>query len=152
MAAYVDLAFFKAHSTMDPDDVDAFEMAWPGRLAVLFGSWSRYVDGLLRKVYEVPLEAPYPVEVRLSVVRIVTAEAFKIRGFTPGTAQKEVCEADAALALALLKELAATDGRLELPRKDESPETEGPAKGGPLSYSEASPFVWIDEQAAAVRG
>jgi hypothetical protein len=146
LLAYVDRAFFEAHSTMNPADVDAFEVAWPGRLATLFASWSRFVDGLLRKVYVVPLQEPAPIEVRLAVVRIVTAEAFKILGYRPGSSEKEVSDADAAAALASLKELAAADGRLELPLKDEAPEAEGPGKGAPLGYSETSPWTWTDIQ------
>lgn len=131
---------------MNPSDVDAFEAAWPGRLLALFASWSRYVDGCLRKVYEVPLQDPAPIEVKISVVRIVTAEAFKIYGYKPGSSEKEVSDADAATAFAALKELAAPDGRLELPIKDVAPETEGPSKGAPLGYSETSPWTWIDLQ------
>lgn len=146
MAAYIDLAFFKVHTTMGHADLDAFEAAWPGRLVALFASWSRYVDGKIRKVYVVPLEDPQPIEVKIAVVRYVTAEAFKIYGYRPGSSEKEVCEADVVTAAAELKELVSADGRLELPLKDTTPETEGVAKGGPLGYSETSPYTWIGIQ------
>lgn len=150
MVAYIDLAFFKTHTTMGYADLDAFEAAWPGRLVALFAAWSRYVDGKLRKVYIVPLEAPQPFEVKIAVVRYVTAEAFKIYGYRPGGSEKEVSDADVATSAAELVELCSATGRTELPLKDEAPETEGVAKGAPLGYTETSPYTWIGIQRAEV--
>ena len=153
MTDYVDIEFYKAHATLDEEDVNAFESQYPGRLAKLFATWSRYVDAFLRKVYVVPFVAPFPVEIRICVTRLVTSELKKIVGYRPGTSDKEVCDADVVLAMEFLKELRdAKDGRLELPLKNETPEAEGVAKGGPLFFSEQSPYDWTDAQVEAVRG
>lgn len=150
---YFTLAFFKDHTTIDVEDVEAFEQRYPGRIEKLIVTWSRYLDAFLRKIYVVPFAPPIPIEICINGTRLVTAEVMKIRGYTPGTSQKEVCDADVALATEFLKELRDPEnGRLELPLKNETPEAEGVAKGGPLFFSEQSPYDWTDAQVEAVRG
>ena len=153
MTAYIDYAFFQDHTIIDWSDLVEFQSQNPGRLERLFASWSRFVDGLLRKRYVVPFVAPFPVELQLHLTRIVTSEVMKIRGYTHGTSQKEVCDSDYEMSMEFFKELRdAEKGMLELPLKEQFPEAEGVAKGAPLGYSEQSPYEWTDVQVEAVRG
>jgi hypothetical protein len=81
----------------------------------------------------------------------VTIRAWMKRGFDPNDLATEEYKADAAAAMEEIKEAANADtGLFELPLRADTTAS-GISKGGPLGYTEASPYVWTDEQARAGR-
>lgn len=149
--AYLDVTAFKLHSVMPAEYIDAIELATPGWLAQQLEYWSRQIDSRLAKRYDVPFGTPYPDAVAGWLARIVTVRAWMKRGFDPSDLAIEEYKADAAAAMEEIKEAAnAVDGLFDLPLRQDTTAS-GISRGGPLSYTEASPYVWADEQALTGR-
>lgn len=151
MPAYLDLAGFKGLSTMPSTDVDGVETLYPGFVDAQLGHASRRIDGRLRKRYAAPFGAPVPETVKLWLAQIVTVPVMLKRGIDPNDAQFEEIKALATQAYDEIKE--AADGELglwDLPL-NENTTASGISKGGPLGYSEQSPYVAFDQQSAIGR-
>lgn len=149
---YLDLPGFRAETLMPGSDVDALDVRHPGWIAGQLESWSRQIDARLRKRYAVPFVAPYPIAVQGWLARIVTLRCYLKRGVDPNDAQFEVIKEDADNAVAEIKEAAdAETGLYDLPLIEGS-SASGISKGGPRSYSEASPYVGFDVQERVGRG
>jgi len=150
VAAYLTLATFKDLTVMPDAVVDAIEVASPGFIDKQLGIWSRWIDARLTKRYASPFVDPAPDTVKLWLQAIVTFRAFLKRGVDPNDEQMAEIKKDLDQAVAEIKEAATAEtGLFELPL------TEGGAgavsKGGPLGYSEQSPYVWMDRQAETGR-
>jgi hypothetical protein len=110
---------------------------------------SSHIDARLRKRYAAPFAVPVPEIVLEWVERLVTRDCYVKRGFNPGDdAEDNEILARAVAAEAEVKEAAdSKDGLFALPLRDDA-DADAIVKAGPLSYSEASPYVWSDVQAA----
>lgn len=147
--AYLTLNEFKALTTMPPSYVDEVEQLAPGYTEQRLAAQSALVDARLAKRYRTPFTAPVPVAVQEWLARLVTLDVWQRRGYDATDAQAHLYREQAAAALDEIKEAAnAVDGLYDLPL---STGASAIAKGGPLAYSERSPYVWTDEQGAAGR-
>lgn len=152
MSAYVDMAYVKLVGSMPAADIDAVETMYPGTFVGLASAVSRLFDSRLAKRYAAPFAASVPEAVKLNVAFVVVAHLWKKRGFNPGSAQDELIEKDRLEALAWLKEAAdSKEGLVELPLREDLPSGDGVERGGPLGYSETSPYKWTDRQACEGR-
>ena len=146
MAIYLDLTSFKALSTMPSGIVDDVESVSSGWVLGQLGYWSAWIDSRLGKRYAVPFSSPYPVAVTGWLARIVTLQVWLKRGIDATDEQFLEIKSDANAARDEIKAAANSNvGLFDLPeRADVS--TSGISRGGPLSYSESSPYVWADRQ------
>lgn len=147
MAAYLDLAGFKAITVMPAPDVDELEERvedWiDGQLELV----SADIDSRLRKRYAAPFSTPVPLTVKRWLARIVTRECYLKRGVDPLDPQWTSIEAAATKAEEEIKEAADSEtGLFDLPLRADTTST-GISKGGPYGYSEQSPYVWTTKQA-----
>lgn len=151
--ALVDVSGFTLRTVMPPGDVTVLETKAPGWLLSSLQTETAYLYSRLRKRYAVPFDAANPPEVaRRWLVQLVTSNAYRKRGANPQDPQLELVEKDRDRALAEIKEAAdSNEGLFDLPLHAETAGT-GITNGGPLGYSEASPYDWIDVQATSVRG
>lgn len=158
---YLDLAGFKARSIMPSADLDMLEVAEPGWIDTKLEDTSSEINARLAKRYAVPfgtamLNAPR-TDVPRIVLRwlsdIVTAACYAKRGVNPSSPYDQAAILDPAIqARAEIKEAADAEGGLfELPLLASSDVT-GVSRGGPLSYSEASPYTWADRQREDAEG
>lgn len=146
MGPYLNLAAFRARTLMPATYVDELEAAHPGWIDIQLDEESDAIDARLRKRYAAPFETPFPKKVLRWLTRIVTRSAWLKRGFDPNDPQGAEIVKDAETALEEIEEAAdAENGLFDLPLRADTTKT-GISKGGPLAYSEASPFVWQDEQ------
>lgn len=151
MAAYLTLLEFKLLSVMPAEFVDAIEAVTPGWTEAQLSLESARIDSRLRKRYDVPFGSPAPVEVQGWLANIVTLRAYTRRGFDPTDEQAAIYKDDAATALAEMKEAAdSNEGLFDLPLRADTTAS-GISKGGPKVYSETSPYVGFDVQAATGR-
>jgi hypothetical protein len=148
--AYLTHAEFKARTLMKPADVDALEVKRPGHVALLLEDETAWIDARLRKRYAAPFAAPVQPVVRRWLTQLVTLKALLAWGFHPESPQDALIEKQHDLATAEIKEAAdAETGLFDLPLRADTTAT-GISKGGPLAYSEASPYTWMDRQREAV--
>lgn len=151
MTAYLDLAGFKDLSEMPAASIDELEVDHAGWVDAQLGYWSRQIDARLAKRYATPFESPYPLAVQGWLARVVTVRALRRRGVDANDEQYADMKADAEAAWAEIREAAdSNEGLYELPLRADTTET-GISRGGPYSYSEQSPYVWTDRQAATGR-
>ena len=144
MAAFLDLAGFKALTVIPGEDVDEVETRYPGWIAGQLGIESARMDGKLRKRYA--LESPYPLIVTAWLTRIVTPLVYFKRGVDPTDEQYTDMSADARQAREEITEAAnSVDGLFDLPLIEAATQT-GIAKGYPQAYTEAGPYVFLDQQ------
>lgn len=142
--SYLDLDEYKKYSILPAVDIDDIETIQAGWIDRKLRAISRSVDARLRKRYAVPFESPYPDAVCDWVARIMDPQTLKKRGVDATDQQFISIEEDAKAAIEELKEAAnAEDGLFDLPVVD-SADGSAITKGGPLGYSESSPYVWTD--------
>lgn len=143
---YLDLAGFRARTLLPGGDVDLIESAAPGWILGQLSDWSAQIDARLAKRYEAPFAAPYPIAVLGWLARIVTVRCYLKRGVNADDEQFVLIKEDAAAALVEIKEAAdAKEGLYELPLRSDTT-AGGATKGLPLVATQASPYVWMDEQ------
>lgn len=147
MTAYITIDRFKLLSTIPGGFVDAVELVTPGFTAAQLEYWSRWIDAQLAKRYRTPFSAPIPIAIEGWLTRIVTPRIWSKRGVDPTDEQWLEVKADDEAARTEVKE--ASDGQLglyDLPLNDGADSASGIARGMPLVYSEASPYVGFDQQ------
>jgi hypothetical protein len=146
MAAYLDLAGFKAETTMPVEHVDELVATSPGWIDRQLERVSRLIDSRLAKRYAVPFGSPAPDAVKGWLADIVALRCYLRRGVDPADLQMAEVKADHDRALAELLEAAnAETGLFDLPLLA-STTASGISRGGPQGYSEQSPYVWTDQQ------
>lgn len=149
---YLDVIAFKARTIMPSEDVDLLEEKAPGYLASRLALASSRMNAQLRKRYAVPFLAPVPEIVLGWLTSIVTPEAYRKRGWNPSDEQSAEIEQDRKDALDEIKQAADSEnGLFDLPLRDDV-DGSGVVRGGPVAYSEPSPYDWLDVQAEAIRG
>lgn len=148
MNAYVDIDFVKLVGSLPAEDIDLLEEKYPGLFDKLSKSVSRYFDSRLTKRYDVEdMHADPPEGLKWEVAHYILFFLWKKRGFNPGSAQDQLIIEDKKHADDWLKEAAdSKDGLIELPKKEADGGAGGITRGGPLGYSETSPYVWMDRQ------
>jgi hypothetical protein len=145
------LAEFAVRSAMPDGDVYALEQAQPGFIAARLEFRTGWIYARLGKRYAWPFVAPAPDTFLGWLTDLVTYDAHVKRSQNPGS--EPHYEQMATDAKAEIKEAAdSKDGLFDLPLRQDLPGSSGIALGGPLGYSEASPYTWIDRQRDAVRG
>lgn len=149
--SYLDVAEFKARTIAPASLVDGAHLAVPA-------PWTAFVESRLKintsrinarltKRYAVPFAAPYEEIVLGWLTSMTTVDLYEKRGWDPSDAQAQRLIDAVAQAEAEMKEAAdAEEGLYELPLRADLPTETGVAKGGPLGYSEASPYTWLDLQ------
>lgn len=146
-----DVIDFRTRTVMPDVYVDELWTVRSGYLeAAIRGAYAD-IYSRLRKRYKVPFTVVPEVVVRW-MTRIVTPEAYRARGVDASDDQIELIDADRLRAYEEIKEAAdSKDGLFDLPL-DETLDETAIAKGGPLAYSEASPYTWSDVQNETLRG
>jgi hypothetical protein len=132
--------------------VDEIEARTPGWITQRLANRSSYIESRLRKRYDIPQQAPYPLIVIDWLVNIVTYEAWLKRGVAATDEQFQEYVKRAAAAETDLTEAANSEtGLFDLPLKQDALIGSGVTQGFPRGYSEASPYGWADEQACRGR-
>ena len=138
---------------MPQTDIDAVEGETPGFTNARLATHSAKIDTRLRKRYAVPFSPlrVYPEAVLEWLTKIVTFELYLKRGVDPSDQSLALVKADKEQAEAELKEAAdAQSGLFDLPVLDVG-DSSAVTKGGPLCYTETSPYVFTDIQVSAGR-
>lgn len=131
---------------MPSEAVDELESVASGFLAAQLAAWSAWIDSRLSKRYATPFAAPFPIAVRMWLARIVTPRALQRRGVDANDEQYIDIRDDAKAAESEVLEAANSEvGLFDLPLRGDTTAT-GISRGGPLGYSETSPYVWTDIQ------
>jgi hypothetical protein len=149
---YLDVAGFGLRSVMPAEMIQRLEQRSPGWLQTKLNSKSAWIDAKLGKRYAVPFASPAPEIVLDWLAALVTPEAYGKIGFNPSSEEDKALIIDPAdQARDEIDEAAdAQNGKFELPlRADTS--ANGIVKGAPMVYSEQSPYVAFDRQAATGR-
>jgi hypothetical protein len=151
--AYLSVDEFRTRTVMPAEYVDRLQTIAPGFVASQLESASRLdIDAQLRKRYAAPFdEASAPEAVKTWLARLVTVPCWDRRGVDPGDQGFERALEEAERTRKQIAEAADGDkGLYDLPLRDDSKAT-GISKGGPLAYSEQSPYVGFDGQARVGR-
>lgn len=145
------LAEFRDRSLMPIEDVNELEAARPGFIDRRIAIHAGRIHGRLAKRYAVPFTAPVPEVVLGWVEAFVTLDAFMARGFNPRSEQDALIKEAATRADAEIKEAAdSKEGLFDLPLREDTTGTSGVSVGGPLGYTEISPWRWTTVQRDAV--
>lgn len=142
---------FKDRTTLPDTYVDEMENARPGWMAAQINLVTAWVNARLCKRYAVPFVDPAPEIVLGWVTALVTMRVWSRRGYDPNSPDMVEVLADLKLAKDEIKEAADSEvGLFELPLRSDT-DVVGVTKGGPWSYTEASPYVWTSRQACTGR-
>lgn len=144
---YLDVTGFSLRTVMPPGSVDELEVLHPDYLQTKLNDWSAWLNARLAKRYDTPFGDPPPVIVILWLTALVTPEAYGKLGWQPSSESDRASILDPATrALAEVKEAADSEkGLFELPLRSDTT-TNGISRGGPLAYSETSPYRGFDLQ------
>lgn len=149
MAAYLNIETFRDRTVMSDEYVDELERRYPRWLSTQLESFSGWLNSQLGKRYAVPFAEPYPDTAQRWLADIVTFRAYRKRGWDPTDDEAVQSKVDHDNARTEVQQAAnAVDGLWDLPRADGA---SGISKGGPRSYTEASPYVFTNVQSDAGR-
>ena len=154
MTAALTVAEFKLRTSMPTNYVDELaategEDFWPKQIMQA----QEWIDARLAKRYALPFLAPVPGIYLGWITVLATLAGYIRRGFDPTAKQNELFVTAVTDAKKEIAEAADSSvGLFELPLRADKPGTSGVVAGGPLGYSEQSPWDWTDRQIEAVRG
>jgi hypothetical protein len=150
---YLDVVGFGMRSIMPAEMIARLEAKAPGWLQTRLNAKSSWLNAKLPKRYDTPFTPPYPDIVLDWVAALVTPEAYAKIGFNPSSEQDKTSILDPAEnAKDEIDEACdAQEGKFELPLRQNT-SANGVTRGGTRVYSEQSPYVWADRQAATGRG
>lgn len=143
--AYLTPTTYALLTIAPPEYIPEVEIIAPGWLAAQLEYWSSWIDSRLKKRYATPFAAApnTPPAVTGWLARIVDRELYLKRGINPDDKQTEDVKDRALEAKAEVKEAAdSAAGLFELPLRVDTPTVTGVSRGGPLMYSEVSPYTW----------
>lgn len=146
MSAYLTVAEFSLKSVVPAAYIATVEAMQVGFVDQKLADVSRRIDSKLRKRYAAPFASPYPEQVQDWLQRIVSPLVWFKRGVDATDEGYQTVLKDGADAWAEVAE--AADGQMglyDLPLIAGGTAT-GISKGGPLVYSEQSPYVGFDRQ------
>lgn len=157
MAAYLTPTTYALLTTAPPEYIQEVEFRAPLWLAAQLLYWSSWIDSRLKKRYAAPFEAPpdTPPVITGWLARIVDWELYLKRGINPDDEQTADVKERHTAAKAEVKEAAdSKEGLFELPLKASIPTATSITRGGPLGYTEQSPYTWsvVQREAAADEG
>ncbi|WP_437623382.1 hypothetical protein [Sorangium sp. So ce1151] len=140
---------------MPDEDVDFIEARYPGFLTAKLEEHSSRIDSRLAKRYVVPLRSKTtdepPEIVYAWLTAFTTLDAYLRRGFNGSSEQDAYIGAQRDWADEDIQETSdAQNGRYELLLVKDGAQASAVSKGGPLAYSEASPYTWQQRQLEAV--
>ncbi len=150
--SYLDLNGFKDRTVIPSEDVDQVEISRPGwTLAALAEAYSK-INSVLAKRYAVPFAVPVSEIVKRWEARLVTPYVLMRRGVNPSDAQFIALQEDAKAAWDEITAAANSQTSMfDLPLSS-SDTTSGVVAGGPIFYSEASPYEWTTIQRLDANG
>jgi phage gp36-like protein len=153
MSCYATIQDVKDLGTLPESDIDLLEKRSPGITLRIATRISGNFDSRLMKRYAAPFQEPYPDALVDAVARVVAWRLLLRRGFNPSSEQDTLVKEEKDEALAWVKEAAdSKEGLVELPlRQTSAGEGSAVNAGGPLGYSEQSPYTWMTLQAKAAR-
>lgn len=124
-------------------EIEAAEPGWTLRQLVHFSAW---IDSQLRKRYAIPFVAPFPETVLTWLCDIVTERVYLKVGIDATDKQLDNILQAAQRAREQVQLAAnSVDGLFELPLRADDPAS-AVARGGPLAYTETSPYKWMTVQ------
>lgn len=165
MARYMMTERFSELSIMPSPDVDAIEALESGWIQRQIDRVGAVIDARLAKRYAVPFGGPpapaasvrsdVPEILEDWITAIVTARAYAKRGVNPSSgdlwfAEMVITPAREA-ALAVAEAANSETGLFDLPLLASVAPAGNATRGGPLAYTERSPYVHTDVQQAAGR-
>lgn len=154
--AILDVQTFKTATIMPSKLVEQLEEERPGFLDASIASWTSELYARLGKRYGKQwASGKVPPVVVGWLVRLVTRDAYGAIGHSVTSEQDKAQILDPAeRALAMMLEVANSEtGLLDVPAADgELGGESGINLGGPYSYSEATPYEWLDAQRESNRG
>lgn len=137
----LDLAGFTALTIMPSSDVAVLESLEPGFIVARIAYWQGYIEVRLSKRYDVPFASPVPPVVQGWLSDIITVDAYNKRGRQASDPAIEDLKAERTRALAEIKEAAdSKEGLFDLPLRADL-QASAITRGGPLGYSEQSPYT-----------
>lgn len=152
MPPYLDVAGFRVRTEMPDEDVELVEARYPGFLLARLEEETSWINGRLMKRYAVPFKAPVPAIVLGWLTKLVTPSVYRKRGWNATSEQdQQILDAEKTAREEIKEAANSNDGLFELPLRDR-PDVSAVSAGGPLAYSEASPYTWTDRQKEAARG
>lgn len=132
---------------MPAEDARALDAKYPGFFDAQIAIAQSWIEARLRKRYAVPFASPMPEAFLGWIVALVTLAAYLRRGWNPKAEDNALVSDAATSARTEVKEAAdSKDGLFDLPLRADAPDTSAISKGGPLGYSEQSPYTWTDLQ------
>lgn len=165
--SYLDLDGFRARTIapasmvrgehIDPSgDFDTPQKAarlaeWNTFIEAKLVSETSWINARLSKRYATPFAAPVLEVVLGWLAMLVTPFVYRKRGIDASDEQMVSAEADATRTREdITKAADAVDGLYDLPLRQNTTSS-GIAKGGPLGYSETTPYALLDRQAEALQ-
>lgn len=146
---YVDLAGFKNRTLIGASEVDYVEQDSPGYTVGRIAIRTSWIHGRLRKRYgaSLPFGDPPPEILIGWIVDLVSLDVMRKRGINPQDPFLETLVANGDAAKAEIEEAANSEtGLFDLPSNN-TIENSNVTTGGPLGYSETSPYKWMDLEA-----
>src|SRR5262249_1029155 len=141
MSAWLDLPAFKARTVMPPEDVDRLEVQYAGFVVQQCTSYQAWIESRLRKRYAIPFATPVPEIALIGLVALVTLACYMRRGWNPSSAENQsILDADTRARDEIKEAADSKDGLFDLPLRNDTGAS-GVSAGGPLGYSETSPYV-----------
>lgn len=128
---------------MPGNEVDAFEVDYPGVALVFANGCSAYANSYCQKRHETPFNpAKVPDAIKYHVVQMVVYKMYLKRGFDPASEQDMLIKASFDESIQWLKDVA--KGLVEIPRDaDLTPDVD---EMGPLFDTSNNPYQVIDQQ------
>ncbi len=146
-SAESNLERFKALTVMADADVDEVDQLYTGWFEAQFAAATSWIESRLRKRYAAPFQRPYVYALETWLVDLVTLRAFLKKGIRQTDEQfQEAVRADKRAREEITEAAGSVTGLFDLPLRANTDQA-GIVKGGPLGYSEASPYVHQDVQA-----
>lgn len=144
---YLVLATYRTRAGFPAGWVDRVEVDSPGWVDTLLEDTGAQIDARLAKRYAVPFASPPPRCVLRWLAAIVDPIVLRKRGIDQTDEQYSDYVKLSDTAWKEIQEAADGNvGLFDLPATQSLPSASGITKGGPLSYSEAGPYVWTDDQ------
>ncbi len=146
MAQYLTKDTLPTRAVVPREWIEDVEREQPGWIDIKLEEISDWIDGRLRKRYAAPFSEPTPKCVLRWVAKIAALDVLHRRGVNAQDQQYEDIRDEAHAAKAEVLEAANSEtGLFDLPLRADTAES-GITQGGPMGYSEQSPYVWADGQ------
>lgn len=149
---YLDFVGFRARTAMAAGEVDYVEGQEPGFITKRIAMRTSWMHARLRKRYgkSLPFGDPVPEILLVWLVALVTYDVMRKRGMNPQDPFGDMLVKEADKAEEEIKEAAdSKDGLFDLPSPEDG--DSNVSTGGPLGYSETSPYVGMQKQATQGR-